>query len=53
LLDREIIVPPHNGIMGAIGAALLARDGAGPVTGTSASPVDSSVENVSGNESRP
>ncbi len=26
LLGREIIVPPHNGIMGAIGAALLARD---------------------------
>jgi predicted CoA-substrate-specific enzyme activase len=30
LLDREIIVPPHNGIMGAIGAALLARDRAVP-----------------------
>jgi predicted CoA-substrate-specific enzyme activase len=30
LLDREIIVPPHNGIMGAIGAALLARDRANP-----------------------
>ncbi len=26
LLDREIVVPPHNGIMGAIGAGLLARD---------------------------
>jgi predicted CoA-substrate-specific enzyme activase len=25
LLDREIIVPPHNGIMGAIGAALLVK----------------------------
>jgi len=25
ILDKEIIVPPHNGIMGAIGAALLAR----------------------------
>ncbi|MBN2201022.1 hypothetical protein JW777_03640 [bacterium] len=24
LLDREIVVPPHNGILGAIGAALLA-----------------------------
>ncbi|MGC9453946.1 MAG: acyl-CoA dehydratase activase [Phycisphaerae bacterium] len=23
---KEIIVPPHNGVMGAIGAALLARD---------------------------
>jgi predicted CoA-substrate-specific enzyme activase len=34
LLDREIIVPPHNGIMGAIGAALLARDRANP-SGTS------------------
>ncbi|HHS14017.1 MAG TPA: hypothetical protein ENN03_09685 [bacterium] len=26
LLDREIVVPPHNGIMGAIGAAMLVRD---------------------------
>ncbi len=26
VLDKEIIVPPHNGVMGAIGAALLARD---------------------------
>ena len=26
LLDKTIIVPPHNGVMGAIGAALLARD---------------------------
>lgn len=26
LLDREIVVPPHNGIIGAIGAGLLARD---------------------------
>ncbi|MDM7925893.1 MAG: acyl-CoA dehydratase activase [bacterium] len=24
VLDREIVVPPHNGILGAIGAALLA-----------------------------
>jgi len=24
--DKEIIVPPHNGVIGAIGAALLARD---------------------------
>jgi predicted CoA-substrate-specific enzyme activase len=26
LLGKEIIVPPHNGVIGAIGAALLARD---------------------------
>ncbi len=26
LLNKEIIVPPHNGIIGAIGAALLARE---------------------------
>ncbi|MCD6377365.1 MAG: hypothetical protein J7L99_00790 [Planctomycetes bacterium] len=26
VLNKEIIVPPHNGVMGAIGAALLARD---------------------------
>jgi predicted CoA-substrate-specific enzyme activase len=26
ILGREIIVPPHNGILGAIGAALLARE---------------------------
>ena len=26
VLDKEIIVPPHNGVMGAIGSALLARD---------------------------
>ncbi len=26
ILDKEIIVPPHNGVMGAIGAALLARE---------------------------
>ncbi len=26
ILDKEIIVPPYNGIMGAIGAALLARN---------------------------
>jgi len=26
VLDKEIIVPPHNGVIGAIGAALLARD---------------------------
>lgn len=26
VLDREIVVPPHNGILGAIGAALLAAD---------------------------
>ena len=26
LLNKEIIVPPQNGVMGAIGAALLARD---------------------------
>jgi len=25
VLDKDIIVPPHNGIMGAIGAALLAQ----------------------------
>ncbi|MBN1781452.1 hypothetical protein JW948_10030 [bacterium] len=28
VLGREIVVPPHNGIMGAIGAALLARNAA-------------------------
>ncbi|MDY7010000.1 MAG: acyl-CoA dehydratase activase [Planctomycetota bacterium] len=26
VLDKEIVVPPHNGVIGAIGAALLARD---------------------------
>ncbi|MBM3211278.1 CoA activase, partial [Candidatus Poribacteria bacterium] len=26
ILDKEIIVPPHNGVIGAIGAALLARE---------------------------
>ncbi|MFQ6618846.1 MAG: acyl-CoA dehydratase activase, partial [Fidelibacterota bacterium] len=26
ILKREIIVPPYNGVLGAIGAALLARD---------------------------
>jgi len=26
ILGKEIIVPPHNGVMGAIGAALLARE---------------------------
>jgi predicted CoA-substrate-specific enzyme activase len=26
ILDQEIIVPPHNGVIGAIGAALLARE---------------------------
>ena len=26
VLNKEIIVPPHNGVIGAIGAALLARD---------------------------
>jgi len=26
VLGKKIIVPPHNGVMGAIGAALLARD---------------------------
>ncbi|MEJ2008532.1 MAG: acyl-CoA dehydratase activase [Acidobacteriota bacterium] len=26
ILSKRIIVPPHNGVMGAIGAALLARD---------------------------
>lgn len=26
LLDRPIIVPPHNGVVGAVGAALLARE---------------------------
>ena len=26
ILDKEIVVPPHNGVIGAIGAALLARD---------------------------
>ena len=26
VLDKPIIVPPHNGVIGAIGAALLARD---------------------------
>ncbi len=26
LCDREIIVPPHNAVLGAIGAALLARE---------------------------
>ncbi len=26
ILDRDIIVPPHNGVVGAIGAALLARE---------------------------
>jgi predicted CoA-substrate-specific enzyme activase len=29
ILDKEIIVPPHNGIIGAIGAALLAKDQTG------------------------
>ncbi|MDY6934903.1 MAG: acyl-CoA dehydratase activase [Spirochaetota bacterium] len=26
LLDKEIVVPPHNGVIGAIGAALLAKE---------------------------
>jgi predicted CoA-substrate-specific enzyme activase len=26
VLEKKIIVPPHNGVIGAIGAALLARD---------------------------
>ena len=26
VLDKEIIVPPHNGVVGAIGSALLARE---------------------------
>jgi len=26
VLDKQIIVPPHNGILGAIGAALLAKE---------------------------
>ncbi len=26
VIGKEIIVPPHNGVMGAIGSALLARD---------------------------
>ena len=26
ILDKEIIVPPHNGILGAIGAALLTKE---------------------------
>jgi len=26
VLGKEIIIPPHNGVIGAIGAALLARD---------------------------
>jgi predicted CoA-substrate-specific enzyme activase len=26
ILDKEIIVPPHNGVMGALGMALLARE---------------------------
>jgi predicted CoA-substrate-specific enzyme activase len=26
ILDKEIIVPPHNGVIGAIGVALLARE---------------------------
>ncbi len=26
ILHKQIVVPPHNGVMGAIGAALLARD---------------------------
>ena len=26
VLDKEIIVPPHNGVVGAIGAALLAQE---------------------------
>jgi len=26
ILDKEIIVPPHNGVVGAIGAALLAHE---------------------------
>jgi len=26
VLGKEIVVPPHNGVMGAIGVALLARD---------------------------
>ncbi len=26
VLDKEIIVPPHNGVVGAIGAALLAKE---------------------------
>lgn len=26
VLDKEIIIPPHNGVIGAIGAALLAKE---------------------------
>lgn len=26
ILDKEIIVPPHNGVVGAVGAALLAKE---------------------------
>ncbi len=29
ILGKEIIVPPHNGVVGAVGAALLAREKAG------------------------
>jgi predicted CoA-substrate-specific enzyme activase len=29
VLDKEIIVPPYNGVIGAVGAALLAREKAG------------------------
>ena len=31
LLDKKIIVPPHNGVIGAIGAALLSRKKVGSV----------------------
>jgi predicted CoA-substrate-specific enzyme activase len=35
ILGKPIVVPPHNGVMGAIGAALLAREKVGARGGTS------------------
>jgi predicted CoA-substrate-specific enzyme activase len=35
VLGKQIIVPPHNGVMGAIGAALIARDRMYGATGPS------------------
>ncbi|MEA2069337.1 MAG: acyl-CoA dehydratase activase, partial [Verrucomicrobiota bacterium] len=52
VLDKEIIVPPHNGVMGAIGSALLARDKMATVTGEEPSEQDGQYVPVGASASR-
>ncbi len=53
VLGKEIIVPPHNGVIGAIGAALLSRDKMTTTSGAEASEQAGQYVPVEGTDETP